>query len=133
MRSSIEADKLNHINGKKKELEAMRAMVDQAFDSLAGDGDFLDFGRLLHESWLLEEEPFRKGLEPVHRDDIQDGPEERGPWRQDPRAGGGGFILFFVNPECAHKVKRALDFLLHVPFRFDVLGSQIIYYSEQSV
>jgi D-glycero-alpha-D-manno-heptose-7-phosphate kinase len=48
-------------------------------------------------------------------------------------AGGGGFILFFVPPEDREKVKLALNFLLHVPFRFDTLGSQIVYYTEEVI
>jgi len=131
--STIEADKLNHINGRKKELEAMRAMVDQAFDSLSGDNGFIEFGKLLHESWQLKKSLSDKVsnpyIETIYKTALRNGAiggKILG-------AGGGGFILFFVKPECAPKVKRALNFLLHVPFRFDVLGSQIIYYSEQSV
>jgi D-glycero-alpha-D-manno-heptose-7-phosphate kinase len=45
-------------------------------------------------------------------------------------AGAGGFMLFFVKPKDREKLEKALNFLLHVPFRFDTLGSQIIYYSE---
>jgi D-glycero-alpha-D-manno-heptose-7-phosphate kinase len=45
-------------------------------------------------------------------------------------AGGGGFILFYVRPERREKVKQKLTHLLNVPFRFDSLGSQIIYYRE---
>ena len=44
--------------------------------------------------------------------------------------GGGGFILLFVKPEYRDRLKQALNFLLYVPFRFDTLGSQIIYHSE---
>ena len=43
-------------------------------------------------------------------------------------AGGGGFILFFVRPELQTKVKESLNNLLHVPFRFENTGSQIIFY-----
>jgi D-glycero-alpha-D-manno-heptose-7-phosphate kinase len=48
-------------------------------------------------------------------------------------AGGGGFMLFFVRPEKREKVREALHFLLHVPFRFDGLGSQVVYYTEEAV
>jgi D-glycero-alpha-D-manno-heptose-7-phosphate kinase len=130
--SPIEADKINHINGKKKELEAMRAMVDQAFDSLNGEGDFLEFGKLLNESWLLKKSLSDKVSNPYIETIYKTALKNGAVGGKILGAGGGGFILFFVNPECAHKVKRALAFLLHVPFRFDVLGSQIIYYNEQS-
>ena len=45
-------------------------------------------------------------------------------------AGAGGFILFYVPLENQSAVKEKLSHLLHVPFRFDFTGSQIIYYSH---
>ena len=45
-------------------------------------------------------------------------------------AGGGGCMLFFVKPEKQVKVKEALKDFLHIPIRFDNLGSQIIYYNH---
>ena len=44
-------------------------------------------------------------------------------------AGGGGFMLFYIAPEKQGQLKSALSPLLHVPFRFDTLGSQVIYYA----
>ena len=45
-------------------------------------------------------------------------------------AGSGGFMMMFVEPDKQEAVKKALGTLLHVPFHFDTLGSQIIYYSQ---
>jgi D-glycero-alpha-D-manno-heptose-7-phosphate kinase len=45
-------------------------------------------------------------------------------------AGGGGFLLIFATPENHPAIKQKLN-LLHVPFRFENLGSQIILYSTQ--
>jgi len=45
-------------------------------------------------------------------------------------AGGGGFILFFVDPEKQQKVREKMKNLLYVPFKFEKLGSQIIYYAQ---
>ena len=47
-------------------------------------------------------------------------------------AGGGGFILFYVPKINQDKVQIALKPKLHVPFRFDNIGSKIIYYSHQN-
>jgi D-glycero-alpha-D-manno-heptose-7-phosphate kinase len=47
-------------------------------------------------------------------------------------AGGGGFILFFVEPEHQPAVKEKLKSLLHVPFKFENQGSQIIYYAPEN-
>ena len=47
-------------------------------------------------------------------------------------AGGGGFILFFVKPELQLKLKEKLKNLILVPFSFENLGSQIIYYKPDN-
>ena len=44
-------------------------------------------------------------------------------------AGGGGFILFFVDPDKQQNVMKKMKNLLYVPFRFEKFGSQIIYYT----
>jgi D-glycero-alpha-D-manno-heptose-7-phosphate kinase len=45
-------------------------------------------------------------------------------------AGGGGFILLFVKPDKQPTVMKKMKDLLHVPVKFENLGSQIIYYSR---
>ena len=47
-------------------------------------------------------------------------------------AGGGGFVLFFVEPSRKDKVRQALKDLLEVPFKFENLGSQVIFYQPDS-
>ena len=44
-------------------------------------------------------------------------------------AGGGGFILFVAPPERHGAIREALKALLFVPFRFEMGGTRIIYYS----
>jgi D-glycero-alpha-D-manno-heptose-7-phosphate kinase len=46
-------------------------------------------------------------------------------------AGGGGFVLFFAEPDRHLKIKAALNKFLHVPIRFDEGGSQVIYSSPE--
>ena len=41
-------------------------------------------------------------------------------------AGGGGFLLFYVEPDYQDRVKEAMRSLLHVPFKFEYGGSKII-------
>ena len=40
-------------------------------------------------------------------------------------AGGGGFLLLYVQPEKQQEVRTALNELLEVPFRFEKSGSII--------
>jgi len=129
--SRIEADKLNHINERKKELETMHSIVDEAFGILSDERDILGFGKLLHESWKLKKSLSDRVSTP-YIDNIYDTAMKNGAiGGKILGAGGGGFILFFVPPENRDKVRQSLGFLLHVPFRFDVLGSQIVYYTPE--
>ena len=47
-------------------------------------------------------------------------------------AGGGGFLLFYVQPKNREKVLDEMKELLYVPFRFEDGGTQIIHYTPES-
>ncbi len=42
-------------------------------------------------------------------------------------AGGGGFMLFYADPARHDAIKEKLGDLLHVPFKFENGGSQVVY------
>jgi D-glycero-alpha-D-manno-heptose-7-phosphate kinase len=130
--SEIAGEQVRRTPEKKTELKAMMEMVDEAIATLNGiDDRIIDFGKLLHESWML-----KRGLTPqitnASIDEIYDaGIESGAEGGKLLGAGGGGFILFFVKPELQLKVKEKLSKLLYVPFKFHNLGSQIIYYAPE--
>ena len=43
-------------------------------------------------------------------------------------AGGGGFVLLYVPKEKQEAVRKELNELLLVPFRFEEEGTSVIYY-----
>ncbi len=45
-------------------------------------------------------------------------------------AGGGGFLLLFVEPQNRQKVREALADLREIEFDFEPQGSKIIYVSD---
>ena len=126
----IEKDKLQQLDKKKSELRAMSRLVDSAIDILNDDTDgYDDFGKLLHETWLLKKSLSNK-VSTSQIDDIYNlGMAAGALGGKILGAGGGGFILFYIDPEKQEDLKTALSGLLHVPFRFDMLGSQVIYYA----
>jgi len=126
--SKIEKEKIKKVHKNKDVLKEMYGMVDESVKILS-DGDIIDFGKLLHENWLLKKSLSDK-VSTNYIDYIYDIATKNGAISGKVLgAGGGGFILFFVRPEDRDRLKEALGFLLHVPFRFDFLGSQIIYYT----
>lgn len=126
----IEKDKLRQLDTKSHELKTMTTLVDSAVDLLNGNMNGLDdFGKLLHETWLLKKSLSDKvstsEIDAIYAKGINAGAVGG----KILGAGGGGFILFYVDPQKKEKLKADLSPLLHVPFRFDTLGSQVIYYA----
>lgn len=131
--SEIEEAKIKQISNKKNELSSLHNMVEEAINILNGEEDIIDFGKLLHESWKLKKSLSDK-VSTSYIDDIYETGIKNGAiGGKLLGAGGGGFMLFFVKPEDRDKLRQALGHLLHVPFRFDTTGSQIIYYSESGI
>jgi D-glycero-alpha-D-manno-heptose-7-phosphate kinase len=129
--SEIADEQIQNTAAKTAELRRMREMVDESVNILNNGADIEAFGELLDESWRLK----RSLSSRVSTDTIDTmyetalkagaiGGKLCG-------AGGGGFMLLFVPPRKQRHVRKALNSLLHVPFNFETLGSQIIVYSHQ--
>lgn len=133
-RFSAEIQEKNDITSseKTKQLDDMLELVDTAEKILIDDEESLDkFGYLLDETWRLK----RKTGSNISTDAIDElyekaiaagalGGKLLG-------AGGGGFLLFYVQPESQQNVKNSLSELLHIPFKFENNGTQIIHYSPE--
>ena len=128
--SHIAKEQIKKTPGKKKELSRMTEIVDEAIDILnENDTDLTDFGKLLHENWMIKRKLTNK-ITTGQIDKIYNNAKKAGALGGKLLgAGGGGFILFFVEPEKQEKVMKKMKNLLYVPFRFENLGSQIIYYT----
>lgn len=129
--SEIAHEQIKVIPNRLSELKEMEDMVQEAVAILNGPMEnYGEFGKLLHESWKI-----KRGLtEKVSTDEINDiymtaikagalGGKLCG-------AGGGGFIVFYVEPHVQERVKKVLEKFLFVPFRFDDLGSHVVFYSS---
>jgi len=128
--SDIAGEKIKSIPKKKQELHGIRQMVDEGVEILSTNSDLTDFGRLLHEGWMLKRN-ISASISPTFIDDIYEKGRKAGAiGGKLLGAGGGGFMLFFVKPEDKLKVCEALKDLLLVPFEFEGSGSQIIFYDN---
>ncbi len=129
--SEIAAEQIKNIPHKKIELKNMIQLIEEAVKILGG-GDMKDMGRLLHEHWQLKRS-FSKSITNGIIDGIyEEGIKAGALGGKLLGAGAGGFMLFFVEPERRSEVRKALKNLLHVPFSFENLGTQIIYYAPEN-
>jgi len=126
--SEIAAMQMEAMPSKTAELTTICQMVDEAHAILYGATDLTDFGRLLHESWMLKRSLTSRISTPAI-DEIYEAARAAGALGGKLLgAGGGGFALFFVRPQDRQRVIERLAGLMHVPFRPENHGSQIIYY-----
>jgi D-glycero-alpha-D-manno-heptose-7-phosphate kinase len=126
--SEISKAHVENIEKKHQELHRMRSMVDESVEILTEAGDIRAFGELLHDGWVSK----RSLSDKVSNDSIDQlytlAREAGAIGGKVLGAGGGGFMLLFVEPSKQLAVKQALNHLIHVPFEFESFGSQIIYY-----
>jgi D-glycero-alpha-D-manno-heptose-7-phosphate kinase len=111
----------------------MQAMVDEALLILQGNGPLEDFGELLDHSWQLKKTLSNKVSNPdldhlynIARSAGATGGKLLG-------AGGGGFMLLFVQPELHLQVRESLHDLVHVPFQFEHGGSRVLLYQPSGL
>lgn len=130
--SDIAEEQIKKTPDRKNELNAMFDMVNNAIDIINGNhSDINEFGRLLHKSWLIKRGLTDK-ITNSHIDKIYQSALDAGALGGKLLgAGGGGCILFFVEPDLQSKVRERLNNLLHIPFKFENQGSQIIYYEPK--
>ena len=117
---------------KTVQLREMLALVDEAEHVLTDKSVKLsEFGRLLDHTWKLKRQT---GIA-VSTNSIDDlynmGMKAGATGGKLLGAGGGGFLVFYVEPEYQASVKAAMSELLYVPFKFENGGTRVIHYSPE--
>ena len=133
-RFSADIQKANDITSKENisRLKEMKVLVDEAERILTDKKcDLKEFGKLLDTSWQLK----RRVGSHVSTDAIdilyKKGMDAGALGGKLLGAGGGGFILFYAEPDKAEAVRNAMKDLLYIPFCFEENGSQIIHYTPE--
>jgi len=125
--SQIAREQIQRTHDNKSILAEMYDMVGEGVKILTGKANLTDFGRLLDEGWRLKRN-LSKRVSTEYIDYLYANAIGAGAiGGKLLGAGGGGFLLFFVEPDVQPKVKERLSSLLHVPFRFESSGSTIIF------
>lgn len=110
------------------ELDALKRLVRQGMDVLTEGRDLSEFGLLLHEGWMAKRALSRK-IATSWIDEIYERSRRAGALGGKLLgAGGGGFLLLYVEPDRRERVRGALPELREARFSFERSGSQIIFY-----
>lgn len=134
-RFSSDVQKANSVANVSKtaHLREILMLVDDAEKVLTDiKSDLDDFGRMLDLTWKLK----RQTGTAVSTDTIDElyakgiaagalGGKLLG-------AGGGGFLVFYVQPDYQDSVRLAMRDLLHIPFEFEDGGTRVIYYTPEN-
>ena len=130
--SEIAKEQLRVTPQKKKELSAMLQLVDEAEAILVDPHRPLaEFGSLLHEGWQIKRSLTQK-ISSSSIDEIYEAGLRAGATGGKLLgAGGGGFMLFYVEPERREALRASLKKLLCVPFSFSTRGSHVTVYEPE--
>lgn len=127
------ANRASSSTDKVRILKKMYDLVNKAEVILTDrSSDLDDFGRLLDTTWNLKKQTgpsiSKNSIDKLYSRGIEAGAlggKLLG-------AGGGGFLLFYVQPEKQYAVKTAMRDLMHIPFEFEEGGTRVIHYTPES-
>lgn len=132
--SEIAGAKIANLKNKEAELKRMHEMVDEAIQLLQNPSvPIEEFGTLLDQSWQYKRSLSDRVSTP-EIDEIYERAMRAGAiGGKILGAGGGGFLLLFAKPEKQAFIRKALESLVHVPFKFENSGSRIVLYQPNGL
>jgi len=128
--SDILKVQVQETSNKRDSLRKMRDLVLPLRDVVSSGKKLSEFGQILHENWILKQNltnvTSNKEIDQYYLRAIKAGAiggKLLG-------AGGGGFLLFYVEPDKQESVINELKDLFYLKISFDKDGSQITYMEE---
>jgi D-glycero-alpha-D-manno-heptose-7-phosphate kinase len=120
------------IESRRRQLRIMKDLVDESITILNSRQDLRALGELLHEAWLAKRSLSSRVSNPQVDELFESALSSGAVGGKLTGAGGGGFLLLFVPPEHRERVRARLEHLIHVPFRFEFSGSQVIFFEPET-
>ena len=118
----------SNIIDKAEILTKQKQQVEQFRKIFLGQRKINDFGKLLHEGWLLKKSVSKyisnRGIDQSYNKAMQSGATGG----KILGAGGGGFFIFYSPINKKNLIKKNLKNLLRVDFKFEDSGTRITYY-----
>lgn len=129
---SILAEQKKNTTNDAEKIENLHKMVklseELKIELLKGNIDAM--GEILHKGWMYKKE-LANGISNPDIDEYYNTAINAGALGGKLLgAGGGGFLLFYVEEQHRNKVRRALKNLKEIDFKFDDKGTNIIHYSK---
>ena len=119
-------------NAKINNLHKMVALSKELKNELL-KGNTNAMGEILHAGWMYKKE-LANGISNPEIDYYYNLALENGArGGKLLGAGGGGFLLFYVEEQYRSKVRKALSNLKEIDFNFDNKGTNIIHYSKANL
>jgi D-glycero-alpha-D-manno-heptose-7-phosphate kinase len=117
---------------KKEQLLEMKGLVDDAEDILTSRCNLNEFGILLDQTWKLKRSITNRislnSIDCMYTKAIHAGATGG----KLLGAGGGGFLLFYVERDKQQLVRDSLSGFLEVPFKFEDYGTRVLYYVPET-
>lgn len=134
-RFSSDVQKVNASTKKDKiiQLKEMLELLNEAERVLTEKNTDLDeIGRLLDYTWKLKRQTgvavSTNSIDNLYAKGIEAGAiggKLLG-------AGGGGFLVFYVQPEQQESVQKAMEHFMYIPFEFEDDGTKVIHYTPEN-
>ncbi len=132
--SNIAGELLKEIHSIKNEIEKLSVYVERGLEILTNNNlDILEFGELLNEYWQHKKSLNLKISNPVIDDVYNKAIKSGAIGGKLLGSGGGGFFLFFAEPDKIPSLVKALDPLVYVPIKFEKNGSKIVLYEPTGI
>jgi D-glycero-alpha-D-manno-heptose-7-phosphate kinase len=126
----VAKDQIINIDKNKDKYEKIYQLVNEAEDILIKQKTPDTFGELLNYQWQLKK-TLSHNITNHTVDEMYNLALKNGAiGGKLLGAGNGGFMIFYAKKKNHNKILNKLKNFLHVPFRFDYTGSQIIYFSH---
>lgn len=128
--SEVQKDTMSNQQDKITQLKEMLSLVDDAQAILEDKhSDFNDFGRLLDHAWRLKRKTGGKISNGSIDELYERGLKAGALGGKLLGAGGGGFLLFYIEPNKKEALLREFEDLMQVPFQFENEGTSMVYYN----
>lgn len=128
--ASVLTEQKANTSAKRDLLDKMTDQARQIRDILQGGVRLAQIGEILHEGWLLKRQ-LASNISNQSIDECYERAIKAGALGgKILGAGGGGFLLVFVEWQNQGRVEEALADMKQIPISFDPQGSRIIYVSD---